>query len=150
MSISGQQAMIPPQPRSRQLDGLAMAFSSLCALHCLAIPVMLTFTPMLADSIWTHNHFHHWLLLLIIPVSVVALRQGFRRHRNRAAFAPAIIGMLLLCLGAAFGVENLGALGERVVTTCGGAFIALAHWRNFRLTQQASCVVAPTEGNPVG
>jgi len=115
-----------------RLDGVAVAFSGLCAIHCLLAPVLLSVSPLLADSVLVSEHAHRWLLLFIVPVSVLALHSGFRRHQDYRTLALAAVGLFLLAVSAIAGVEVLGDLAERALTTAGGAILALAHLRNYR------------------
>lgn len=113
------------------LDSLAVAFSGLCLIHCLFAPLLLSVSPFFADSLFANEDAHRWLLLLIVPVSVFALRGGFRRHRDRQVLIYATIGLGLLTLSAVAGVEHLGNRPEKVVTTLGGLILAFAHLRNY-------------------
>ena len=120
------------------LDGLAVAFSGLCLIHCLFAPVLLSVSPFFADSLFASEDAHRWLLLLIVPVSTYALRGGFRRHHDRQVVIYATIGLGLLTLSAVAGVEQLGDLPEKVITTLGGLVLAFAHVRNYlQMTKHA-------------
>jgi len=114
------------------LDGLAVAFSGLCLIHCLLAPVLLSISPFFADSVFGSEDVHRWLLLLIVPVSVLALHGGLRRHRDRRVLILAAIGLGLLTISAIAGVELLGNWPEKAVTTLGGLLLASAHIRNYR------------------
>ena len=131
--------LAPPQAHGYgRLDSLAVAFSGLCLVHCLFAPLLLSVSPFFADSLFASEDAHRWLLLLIVPVSVFALRGGFRRHHNRQVLIYAAIGLGLLTLSAVAGVEYLGDLPEKVVTTLGGLLLAFAHLQNYRqMTKQA-------------
>ena len=119
------------------LDGVAIAISGLCALHCLLLPVLLSLSPALVDPLFGDEHFHGWLLVLIVPVSALALGSGYRRHRDAAIWPPAFAGLVLLLISAIAGIEVLGPLWEPVITVSGGVLMAWAHWLNFRCRQLA-------------
>lgn len=125
------------------LDTLAVAFSGLCLAHCLFAPLLLTVFPFFADSLFADEDAHRWLLLLIVPVSLFALRGGFMRHHDRQVLIYATIGLGLLTLSALAGVEHLGNLPEKAVTTLGGLVLAFAHIRNYlQMTRQSGIVQA--------
>ena len=125
------------------LDTLAVAFSGLCLAHCLFAPLLLTVFPFFAGSLFADEDAHRWLLLLIVPVSLFALRGGFRRHHDRQVLIFATIGLGLLTLSALAGVEHLGNLPEKAVTTLGGLVLAFAHIRNYlQMTKQTRTVQA--------
>ena len=113
------------------LDSLAVAFSGLCLIHCLFAPLLLSASPFFADSMIANENAHRWLLLLVVPVSMFALRGGLRRHHDRQVLIYATIGLGLLTLSAIAGVEYLGDSPEKAITTLGGLVLAFAHVRNY-------------------
>jgi hypothetical protein len=119
------------------LDGLAMAISGLCAVHCLALPLILSLSPFLSGTILGSDDFHRWLLMLVLPLSLVAFGRGYRWHRDRQIWTPGIIGLLLLIGSALFGVEILTEWGERAMTVVGGMTLAWAHYLNYRLNSHS-------------
>lgn len=121
-------------PPIRGLDALAIVFSGLCLLHCLALPVLVAVLPLAASGVVADERFHQWLLLGAVPTSVVALGWGWRRHRDRRVAlmgAAGMIFMVLAAIGIAFGWVDANA--ERVLTIVGAVLLALAHVRNYRL-----------------
>ena len=64
------------------LDKLAVSASMLCAIHCLFLPVILVVFPALGATLFGDELFHALLLWLIIPLSVIALSLGCRRHKD--------------------------------------------------------------------
>ncbi len=118
-------------------DRLAASLSSLCLLHCLAVPLLLGLLPAVAGGAsglhgpdWTH-----WALIaLAAPFSLVALRKGFARHGEIAPVVVAIAGFCLVIAGAF--LHGAGAI-EQVLTVSGGLVIAGAHWRNWRIRRAA-------------
>jgi len=122
------------EPPIRGLDGLAMLFSALCLVHCLALPVLVAALPLAASTFVTDERFHQWLLLGAVPTSLIALGWGWRRHRSPQVAWFGLIGMALMVF-AAFGIQFglLDAHGERLLTIVGAVLLAVAHLRNYRL-----------------
>lgn len=127
--------MAPPEllKDDAQSDVLAAAVSSLCLLHCLALPLILAFAPAALglQSGATHGPtWLHWALLgIAIPASVHALRKGYTIHASLAPSKLATLGFMLVAAGAvAHGLQPI----EQILTVGGGAVIASAHWRNWR------------------
>ncbi len=118
----------------RGLDGLAMVFSALCLVHCLALPVLVAALPLAASSLVTDERFHQWLLLGAVPTSLIALGWGWRRHRSSVVALLGLLGMVLMVF-AAFGIQFglLDAQGERLLTIAGAVLLAIAHLRNYQL-----------------
>lgn len=111
-------------------DISAIGLSGLCLLHCLALPALAAFLPMLAagaDAAWVHL----LLLALAAPLAATGL---WCSHRQCPL--PWVLWLL-----AGFGLVALlaGALGwptesrETVLTVAGSLSLAAAHvWNWFR------------------
>ncbi len=112
------------------LDGAAVALSALCLVHCLALPLIVAGVPFLAQ--FADSHLHYQALILVIPLSVIALGIGYRRHRDPRIVAGGALGMLLLIIGATVAHSQLGLAADRIFTICGSLLLATAHWKNSR------------------
>lgn len=110
------------------LDRAAVALSALCLVHCLALPLVVASLPFLAS--YSEGHLHAQLLVVVLPVSTVALGLGFRRHRNRRIFTTGSFGMLLLVIGATVAHTQLGLVADRSFTIAGALVLAVSHFFN--------------------
>jgi len=113
------------------LDGAAVTLSALCLLHCLALPFLVAGLPFLAQ--FSAGHLHAQVLVIVLPLSSVALALGFRRHRDMRIVLGGALGMLLLVIGATFAHAQLGLLADRVFTISGSIVLATAHLLNSRI-----------------
>ena len=84
--------------------------------------------PFLAQ--YAETHLHYQVLVLVIPLSVVALAIGYRRHRNARIVASGALGMLLLVVGATVAHTQLGLAADRAFTVAGSLLLASAHFFN--------------------
>lgn len=121
------------------LDRLAVSASVACMLHCLVTPLLLVVLPVLSSSVLPGEALHRALVLVVVPMSLVALYLGCRRHRDRAVLALGGLGLVLLVGVAVVGEELLGEGGERIGTLLGGAALAAGHLRNYRLCRTDRC-----------
>ena len=121
------------------LDRVAISASTLCAIHCLCLPLILTALPALGVTFFGQESFHVALLWLVIPLSVVALTMGCSKHKNWVVGLLGLVGLTLLIIAAAFGHDLLGEPGERIATLAGAVFIGVGHFSNYRLCRQAIC-----------
>ncbi len=112
------------------LDGVAIALSTLCLVHCLALPVLVIGLPLLAQ--FADTHLHYQLLLVVVPLSLLAFATGYRRHRNARILLAGGLGLLLLIIGATVAHTQLGLLADRLFTIFGSLVLAASHWRNSR------------------
>lgn len=110
------------------LDAAAVGLSTLCLLHCLLLPLVVVGVPMLAQ--FAESHLHYQLLILVIPLSFIALGVGFRRHRDWRIPAGGAAGVLLLVIGATVAHTHYGLLADRLFTIAGSLTLATAHFFN--------------------
>ena len=127
-------------------DRFAILLSGICAVHCIALPVVASMIPLLAVTI-QHGHqlhefwFHQFILLFILPVSVIALAMGYRFHRQVLPLIVAGIGLSIL-VGVAVFAEYLIShhvmphSGETIVTVSGGIVHAVGHVLNVLATRK--------------
>ncbi len=121
------------------LDGLAIAMSVVCVLHCLMLPVFVVLFPVLGSTAMADESFHGLLLFLIIPSSLLALYMGCSRHGDGWVLGLGITGLAILLAAAGLGTEALGLAGEKALTVFGGTVLAIGHWKNFRRCRERRC-----------
>ena len=63
-------------------DKAAIGLSSICAVHCLVLPVFVALFPSLMVAGMQDERIHLGLLVLVVPVSAFALIMGCRQHRQ--------------------------------------------------------------------
>ena len=110
------------------LDRTAVTLSALCLVHCLALPLVVAGLPFLAQ--YSEGHLHAQILVVVLPLSSVALALGFRRHRSWRILLGGVAGMLLLVTGATIAHEQLGVTADRAFTIAGSIVLATAHFYN--------------------
>lgn len=131
--------MIDISKHSFFLDKFAVSTSALCAIHCLFLPIILSVFPAVGSTIFGQESFHLWLLILVIPPSLVALFIGCRQHKNWLVAILGVSGISILIFTAIYGHDVLGHDGERTATLIGVSVIAIRHLQNFRLCRQQQC-----------
>jgi len=122
--------------KTNWLDGAAVVLSALCLVHCLALPLIVIGVPFLAQ--FSESHLHLQMLVIVLPLSTIALAIGFRRHRNSRVLSAGIVGMLLLVIGATVAHTQLGLIADRTFTICGSLTLATAHYFN-SIRARAAC-----------
>ena len=124
---SPESSTLQEEPAQR-LDRAAVFLSSLCLLHCLAIPFALLLGPLSAQWLVNSETPVHWLLLaMALPISMIALWRGFRRHRSVLTMSLGVTGLLLMFLGVS---HVFGESWEVVLTVIGVTGLLIAHVRN--------------------
>jgi hypothetical protein len=120
--------------RRALLDKIAVLLSGLCLLHCLLLPFVIAVLPFLGQI--GDDHFHQELLLFVVPVSVVALTVGFRRHGHAEVLLFGGLGLAVLIIGGTFIHEVYGAMVDRLMTVTGSMILAGTHYRNYRFAKK--------------
>lgn len=126
-------------------DRFAIVLSGICAIHCIALPIVASLMPLLATTI-QHGYdlhefwFHQFILVFILPISLFALVAGYRCHKE---FTPIVIGGIgigILVFTALFAealISNHIILhsGETILTIIGGIVHAIGHVLNVIATR---------------
>jgi hypothetical protein len=131
--------MNPLDQNRTYLDMAAVVLSGICMLHCLALPLVLTILPIVNVSLLDETTFHTLMLVVILPVSLVALTIGCRKHKDLLTLVLGIAGLGILTFTAIFGHDFFGLSGERLVTSLGGVILAAAHIQNYRCCRRDDC-----------
>ena len=122
--------------KTNWLDGAAVVLSALCLVHCLALPLIIIGVPFLAQ--FAEGHLHLQMLVVVLPLSTLALGIGYRRHRNSRILIGGVVGMSLLIIGATVAHAQLGLIADRAFTICGSLTLATAHYFN-SIRAQTAC-----------
>ena len=116
-------------------DKLAIAFSMVCLIHCLVLPILLILLPPFSGLFALDDEmFHQWMLYAVLPISIAALMMGYLHHRSYKVFLVGSIGLLLIIISTTLGHDLLGETGEVVLSILGSIIIAFGHFRNYQLS----------------
>jgi MerC mercury resistance protein len=111
------------------VERAALGMSTLCLIHCLALPMLLAAVPVLAASLHLPADLHRWLLLFALPSSSIALLSGCRVHRKPGPLLVGLAGLALMATGALL-LE--GSPREVPVSVAGSLLLVAAHLANWR------------------
>ncbi|WGM45888.1 hypothetical protein KOAAANKH_00753 [Brevundimonas sp. NIBR10] len=122
----------PPLARAahtgRAGDLVAISLSSLCLVHCLALPLVAGLLPL--AGAWAEAPWVHWTFAAFAaPVSAWTLSRPHPRRPAWGAIGLATLGLCLLVAGAA---EFPSHALETPITVSGGLLLATAHGLNWR------------------
>jgi len=122
------------RPRFADLTGIVLSFT--CLIHCLALPLLILLAPALSRWIALPEGMHAVILLLALPAAVIAMRDGWRRHRRLTPAMLAVAGLGLLALGLSAHEGWIAAVdpetADRLLTSVGALALAAAHLVNWR------------------
>ena len=119
-----------------ELDRLAFWLSAVCAVHCMVVPVVLIFFPVVT---WIH-----WSRIMdVVALSVAAVfglggcTLSLRHHRDFAPLCLVVTGLVLNASGR-FGSSLLGPFLAQTLVVAGPLMMAYGLWRDRRLCR-CSC-----------
>ena len=116
-------------PSNQWLDRLGIWISSLCALHCLALPLLLPVAPLIASSFVAEAWFERSILSFSILLGFAALFVGFHKyHRQLYPMYSLVLGGLIYWHKDIFGEQY-----EPFTIALGAFLIIAAHVVNLRL-----------------
>ncbi len=110
-------------------DRLGIGLSTLCLIHCLALPVLVSLLPIVPVPEVIHEWSHPVLAVVILPTIVLAIR---RSAHDRRIHAYLIGGFAVILTGWAVGHSVLGFLAETTFTVAGSVLLIIGHVLNYR------------------
>ena len=125
-------------------DRIAIILSSICVIHCIALPIIASLTPLFAVTLHHGNNlhefwFHYFILIFILPFSILAIILGYRHHRQILPAVIAAVGLSILVFTSIFAgtlISNqiIPHEGETWLTLSGGIVHAIGHIMNLVAT----------------
>jgi hypothetical protein len=117
---------------SRYLDRIAISLSTICIVHCLAMPLLVAILPVVAITIGSDGHFHALMLWFVVPTSAIGFSLGYRVHGKTGIVASGACAVGVLALVAFWGHDAWDPAFEVAVNVAASIALAAAHWQNFR------------------
>jgi MerC mercury resistance protein len=112
------------------LDGLGAGISSLCLVHCISMPLILSLAPTLAHLIPGSETVHRFLALLVVGAGLPSFVIGFGKHKKWPVLACGISGMGIVLGALIFGDRLASESAEIAVTMLGSLLLTAAHLAN--------------------
>ena len=115
------------------LDATGIILSTLCFLHCLAVPFIAT-----GVLAWVASEvIHIGLTIALAGVVVLVAWPSYQRHR-RTIVPTLLVGGITLLIVAVLGEDALGESAETSLTALGSVVLVLGHILNLRF--QKTCI----------
>jgi hypothetical protein len=112
-------------------DQIGLFLSSLCAIHCLATPLLVLALPVMGDffeQAWVHL----LMALFVVPVGLFAFWTGYKHHKQVRVFTLGTVGLLMVGGASLLPHEMVEIEGLDVVTIIGSICLITAHILNRR------------------
>jgi hypothetical protein len=130
--LAGPESHAPTMFLSRYFDRIAIALSTICIVHCLAMPFLVAVLPLLAVTFGTDAHFHALMLWLVVPTSVFGFGLGYRVHRQIGVVVVGALAVAGLAFVALWAHDVWTQTAEVSANVAASLLLAAAHWQNFR------------------
>ena len=75
------------------IDSLGITISSVCAIHCVLLPLIFIIAPY---SFLASHEFHEALIYFILPCALIAFILGCRKHGDIKVAVMGTLGIILL------------------------------------------------------
>lgn len=110
------------------LDFAGFAASLICALHCIAIPIVLSLG-LVNSSHFLHNHYFDTAIIAIgIVIASMSLLSDFKIHKSKLPLGLIAFGFTILIIGLKLGHD----LPHVLMSVVGSGFVATAHYINWK------------------
>ena len=121
------------------LDKTGAAVSWLCAAHCLAMPFVISFLPLLGISILAHEGIEYIFIGFSVAVASLSLLPSyFKQHRKIRTLLLFVSGICFVILADLLFEESF--VGKIIFVLIGAVCITSAHFINRRLCRNCrSC-----------
>ncbi|SRR6056297_354969 len=116
-------------------DKFGFGVSTICAIHCLFFPVLISILPVTTFLPALHNWAHPVFIITLIPIVYFASR---RSHYDITIVSLLAGGFLIVVAGWLGGHFLFGYAFETITTLFGSAVLIAGHWFNYRHHQQCS------------
>ncbi len=90
--------LTPAKAESNPMDKVGIVASVACAIHCLIAPLLLLFLPAFG-TIWSHPAAHWIMAALVLPLALIVIYRGYRKHRRRSALVASGLGVVFIVAG---------------------------------------------------
>jgi hypothetical protein len=124
-------------------DRLGIVASSVCFVHCLATPVLVSLSAVYAHFLPTEEHTHRVLAVGVTIIGALALGGGYRKHKKRSILWLMASGLALTCTGAILGDRLSSHWAEVAITLASGSCMIAARRKNHTFCRQCTTCSEP-------
>lgn len=119
-----------PSIKSVTLDQLGITASVACAIHCAALPFLMTTLPLWGLEFLAQPWVELSMICLSLVIGVWSLSSSFPKHKRIIPILILIIGFVFIATGH-FTLHSL----EPILIPLGGFTIAAAHYLNWKYSR---------------
>ncbi len=120
----------------RSFDMLGIAASSICLVHCLAMPFVISFLPLLGWQFLEGKTAHQILAGFVFCFAIFGIVPGYLKYRHNSVLAGMVMGLTMVLVATLLCGYVLPEQMELPLITIGNLILVATHWHNHHL---ASC-----------
>lgn len=117
------------------LDNLGIAASTLCLIHCMAMPFLIAVLPFLGLQFLEGELAHRVIALFVFAFAIFAIGPGYMQHRKKQVLYATIFGLSLVAGALLVAGPMFGEQYELPFITTGNLILVITHLRNRKLCQ---------------
>ncbi|MEC8475479.1 MAG: MerC domain-containing protein [Planctomycetota bacterium] len=91
--------------RSSWSDLLGVIASIACAIHCAAMPMVVSYLPLLGLEFLADESFHRWMAVICFVIALAAFIPGWRKHRKLVPASVGAFGLGVIAATAFFSTD---------------------------------------------
>lgn len=114
------------------IDRIGATGSFLCAIHCLAAPLVLALIPTLGAATWFGDRVEIGFVLFVSVMGLLSTVSSWRRHRRHHVPATMVLGVAVLWAGILVPRLHHQLTWHVLAMGTGGLLVASAHIANLR------------------
>lgn len=118
------------------IDRVGATGSFLCAVHCLAAPLVLALIPTLGAAAWFGDRVELAFVLFVSVVGLLSTVTSWQRHRRHYVPATMVLGLAILWAGIAIPRLHHQLAWHVLAMGTGGLLVASAHLANLRASRR--------------
>ena len=138
-AIGSGQSGVPGKSLAIPVDQLGIWTSTLCVIHCLVTPIVLSVSAVSAHFLPSEERTHRTLAVVIASLGALALVRGYRSHRSLRVLLIMIAGLSCIFAGAFLGDRLPSHWAEVLITLIGSGFMIAAHRMNHTFCRNCIC-----------
>lgn len=122
----------PMKIKNNTLDIIALSSSLMCAVHCAAIPIVLSFSS-LTNLHFLKNPAIEWTFICLgVVFAITSLWPSYKKtHHNKKPLLFVALGFTLIAVGRL----DVTELWEISNTVLGASLVSVAHFINWKLSR---------------
>ena len=115
-------------------DMLGIAASTICLIHCLAMPFLISLLPLIGWQFLAGKLSHQILAAFVFTFALFAIVPGYFKHHRKPILLAMITGLTLVATATFICGSILPENLELPMITVGNLILVATHWQNHHLT----------------